>query len=84
MTISIVVYVISAAYVYYCNRVAHSKGGVWQSVRPTWIDVMFTLVPILNTLCSVVFIAMYGSPKEKDRTDRRQSNFASDFFKIKE
>lgn len=82
MVIWIVVYVISAAYCYYYNKVAYSKDGVWNLIRPTWIDVMFTLVPIYNTVCAAVCITVYGSPKNKDRTDRHQSNFASEFFKI--
>ena len=72
----ILLYVGSAAYVYNWFRIAYSKDGCWENSRAIPLDVFLTFCPGINT---IVFVeGIFLPPKESSN-----HSIIEKFFRIK-
>jgi hypothetical protein len=74
--ISIVIYLLSAYYVWRYLHIAHSKGGRWEMINTDKEDVASVVVPILNTIIAIGLLSEDSPYKHKQSTNNK-------FFKIK-
>jgi hypothetical protein len=74
--IVVTVYLLSVWLVWRYMRIAHSKGGRWESLNIKSDCVLFTILPIANTL--LVFMGYLFFPPKKNKN----RNF-NNLFKVK-
>jgi len=77
----IIIYVISAIGTYICLHKTHSKGGSFDSINPSFPYLIFTFLPILNTVFALIYFCgwvIYKIDKIFHSTDS-----LSKFFRIK-
>lgn len=54
--IVILIYIISAICVWKSIQILHSKGGVWEHIKPDILDFLITVIPVINTAISIIFL----------------------------
>lgn len=81
MIVYIIIYVISAIGVYFGIQKAYSKGGSFESINPSFADLIFTFVPFVNTVFFAIFFYRWAIYK----IDKifHSSDSLSKFFRIK-
>ncbi len=77
LTILIIIYILSFLRMYFWNRNAHSKGGIFEGLKPDKDDLFFTVVPFVNTCISIIATMDSATGKESKPID------LSKFFNIK-
>ncbi len=75
--VGIVVYAVSVFLSYIWTNIAYSKGGIYNKLDVKKIDFYTSFIPILNTVKCVIFW-IFWFPIE-----RKKSDFATKFFRIK-
>lgn len=77
----IIIYVISAVGVYFGINEIYSKGGPFSNINPSFADLLFTFIPIVNTVFFVMFLIGWAIYK----IDKifHTGNWVSNFFRIK-
>ena len=81
MTLYIIIYVISAIGTYIWVHKTHSKGGSFDSINPSFADLIFTFLPILNTGFALIYFC--GWVIYKIDKIFHSSDSLSKFFRIK-
>lgn len=81
MTLYIIIYVISAIGTYIWVHKTHSKGGSFESINPSFADLIFTFLPILNTGFALIYFC--GCVIYKIDKTFHSGDFISNFFRIK-
>lgn len=75
--ILLIIYILSFARVYFWFRNAYNKGGVFEGLNIGILEIVISIVPLLNTMAAIIFTCFTISGKEKDVFN------ASSFFGIK-
>jgi hypothetical protein len=57
----ILIYLISTVGMYFITKKQFSKGGRWENLKPSIIELIYTFLPFLNTVCLVLSIIMYSN-----------------------
>lgn len=88
MIIGISIYVLSFIYVYRYIKKGHSENGRWRGQSLYKQDFLITVVPLVNTIFALAFIAMWCFDGESVYTDeylaiRKKKINYNKFFGIK-
>ena len=49
------IYTLSIILCYRYFKIAHSKGGIWQNQDIELGEIVFTLIPVINTIVGIMF-----------------------------
>jgi hypothetical protein len=79
MLIMIVIYVTSVYGTYKFCQTSYSKNGQWSSINPDLLDLFMTLMPVINTILS--FMYLLGFCYEKGHIKRKEIDL-SKFYKV--
>ena len=82
LTILISIYILSFLRMYFWNRNAHSKGGVFQHSNPNPMDLFYTVVPLANTISAILCTAHSLTGKKQQIRQKKPLDF-SKFFNVK-
>lgn len=75
--IAVAIYLMSFYTFYRGYKITYSKNGRWSNLKPTNVDMFLTLIPLVNTVGSIMLWLMY--PPRGDYDDK----WGSKFFNIK-
>lgn len=76
ITILITIYILSSLRMYFWFKNAHSKDGVWCHTKPDTGAFIFTVIPFVNILASIMFTAV-------SLTGKKNNSDFSKFFNVK-
>jgi len=79
MLIIIMIYIISVYGSYKFSQASYSKNGQWYSINPDLLDLFMTIIPIFNTVFSVMYLL--GFCYEIGYTKRKEIDL-SKFYKV--
>lgn len=77
----IIIYVISLVGVYFGIHKTYSKGGPFSNTNPSFADLIFTFIPIVNTVFFVMYL--FGWTIHKIDKTFHSGDFITNFFRIK-
>jgi len=73
IVVMLIIYALSALFVWNWLKIAYSKDGVWRSIKPDSEDLLITFFPVVNTIAILVLIL--ESPFEKRSINKKPSKF---------
>ena len=82
ITILITIYILSFFRMYFWNKNAFSKDGVFDYSHPKFIDFIVTIIPLINTICSFIVLDYSLTGKKKVLIKSDSLDF-SKFFNVK-
>ena len=82
LTILITIYILSFLRMYFWNKNAFNKDGVFDYTHPKSIDFIVTVIPVINTIFSFIVLDYSLTGKKKILTKSDSSDF-SKFFNVK-
>jgi hypothetical protein len=78
----ILFYFMCAISMYFYNKIAYSKGGIWENIEPDITDIFIVITPFCNFL-AVCYTWLGQSPRKRKKDKVKKVNFAKKFFSIK-
>ena len=66
----IAIYLVSVIASWKHTHIAHSKGGRWDSLEPSFFDVFMTFMPVINTLSALVGWGSFPPYGDKDNSNK--------------
>lgn len=75
ITILITIYILSFLRMYFWNKNAFSKDGIFSSSEPDLFALLFTIIPLLNTIAAVYSTVISLTGKKNDLDFYKFSKF---------